>query len=614
MREEALDRCNLDHILDGLKDRLKDLVQAERRGIEQRLDHARSRMEDGELSSPSAPSRREMERLLRRLNEMSRRSREFLDGLPQEPAEAIGRLREYEFTEEGARTSFEDLIKSLQQRALDSFFSGLSQELRSASPGQISFLNGMLGELNEVLEGHLNAGESPGRTPFDRFMQRYGKLFGSNPPASVEELAEEMYRQQAQIESLLKSLSPELRGELEAVIGALFREQGLGEEMARLAANLDMMCQGSMVAEGFLFRGLEPLGLEEALEMMRFLQRTEELERQLKRTQQGHQLDSVDTELLREVMGEEIYQAAEQLMCMAEALEDAGYVRRDGSRYELTPKGIRKVGQKALQEIFSFIGKDRLGPHPSRSTGAGGDLLEATKKYQFGDPFHVNLRRSLMNAVQRDGGLPVRVSPEDFEIHETEELSQAATVLMLDLSLSMVMRGNFPVAKKVALALDNLIRTQFPRDSLHVVGFSTYAREVDPEKLATLSWDESDPYTNIQHGLKVARKLLAGSRGSTRQIIVISDGEPTAHMEGRQLFLQYPPSPRTIQETLKEVQRCTRQDIRINTFMLERSSYLVEFVDQMTRINRGRVFYTSRDKLGEYILVDYLTSRRRQLA
>ena len=362
IREEALDRCNLEHILDGLKDRLKDLVQAERRGIEERLDKARSRMEGGGFSSTSTPSRREMQRLLRRLDEMSRRSREFLDSLPREPAEAIARLKEYEFTEEEARAGFDDLIRSLQQQVLDSSFSRLSEELRSASPGQISFLKGMLGELNEVLEEHLDAGASPGHIQFHRFMQRHGKLFGSSPPASVEELAEEMYRQRAQMESLLKSLSPELRGELEEVIRSIFREQELAEELARLAANLDLMCQGSMLAGGFLFRGPEPLGLEEVLEMMRFLQRTEELERQLKRTQQGHQLDSVDTELLREVMGEETYQAAEQLRHMADVLEDAGYVRWDGSRYELTPKGIRKMGQKALQEIFSSIGKDRLGP------------------------------------------------------------------------------------------------------------------------------------------------------------------------------------------------------------------------------------------------------------
>ena len=314
------------------------------------------------------------------------------------------------------------------------------------------------------------------------------------------------------------------------------------------------------------------------------------------------------------MLGEETYQELEQLRRMTEALEAAGYINRVGGRYELTPKGVRKIGHKALQEIFTLIRKDRLGGHPTTSNGAGGEMLEETQKYQYGDPFNINLQRTLLNSVQRAAGTPVRISPEDFEVRRTEQSSHVATVLMLDLSLSMAMRGNFQAAKKVALALDNLIRSQFPGDSLHIVGFSTYAREVKAEKLAYLSWDDFDPYTNIQHGLNTARKLLDRTHGCTRQIIMVSDGEPTAHMEAGQLFLQYPPNPRTIRETLKEVKRCTRQDIKINTFMLERSPYLAEFVDQMTRINRGRVFYTSPDKLGEYILVDYLTSRRTFLA
>ena len=217
-----------------------------------------------------------------------------------------------------------------------------------------------------------------------------------------------------------------------------------------------------------------------------------------------------------------------------------------------------------------------------------------------------------MNSIVRgSSGIPVNMKAEDFEVYRPEQVSQASTVLMIDLSLSMAMRGNFVAAKKVALALDSLIRTKFPRDSLCIVGFSTYAREVKSEGLSSLNWDEFDPYTNIQHGLVWARKLLSRTPGGTKQIILISDGEPTAHMEGGQLFVQYPPSARTIRETLKEVKRCTHMGILINTFALDRNTYLVDFVDQMTRINRGRVFYTSPDRLGQYILVDYFSNRQR---
>jgi len=298
---------------------------------------------------------------------------------------------------------------------------------------------------------------------------------------------------------------------------------------------------------------------------------------------------------------------------MTDILEAAGYIRRVGNRFELTPRGMRKIGQKALQEIFAYIKKDRAGQHRMDKGGGGGERTDDTKRYEFGDPFHMDLHRTLMNAIERVPGVPVQMHPEDFQVFKTEQLTHSATVLMLDLSLSMAMRGNFLAAKKVALALDNLIRSQFPRDNLFIVGFSTYAREVKPEKLPYLSWDEFDPYTNIQHGLALSQKLLARVRGGTKQIIMISDGEPTAHIESGQLFLQYPPSPRTIRETLREVRRCTQKGIIINTFMLDRNSYLVEFIDQLTRINRGRVFYTTPERLGQYILVDYLNSRKRRI-
>ena len=644
MKQQTLDRYNLEHVLDDIRERLQDIIQTERRGIERRLADARRRFTlqvgQDELPSPSTgegqdggdflpppqssptkdgggyttPSRQEKERLLQRLEEMARRNLEFLDNLlPQHPAQTIQRLKEYEFMDDEARAKFEGLLKFLQQRVLDSSLRNLSRDLSSMSPGQLASMKGMLKELNRLLEEHLREGGSASRSLFDRFMQKYRNPFGASPPASVEEMAESLRQQMAEMESLMKSLSPELLRELEETLSSIFRNDDLKDELARLASNLECMRPDSGQAIEYLFQGDDPLGLEEALEVMRQLRKMEELERQLKRTQQLHRLDNVDSELMRELMGEESYQELEQLRRMAEALEQAGYIQQVGSRFELTPKGTRKIGHKALQEIFAYIRKDRQGGHQTNSTGTGGDLLEETKKYQYGDPFQIHLQRSVMNALQRAPGTPVRMSPDDFEIHRMEQSSHAATVLMLDMSLSMAMRGNFVAAKKVSLALDNLIRTQFPKDSLHIVGFSTYAREVKADKLAYITWDEFDPYTNIQHGLAVARKLLAKCPGSTKQIIMISDGEPTAHMESGQLFLQYPPSPRTIQETLKEVNRCTRQDIKINTFMLEHSPHLVEFVEQMTRINRGRVFYTSPDKLGEYILVDYLTSRRRQL-
>jgi len=245
--------------------------------------------------------------------------------------------------------------------------------------------------------------------------------------------------------------------------------------------------------------------------------------------------------------------------------------------------------------------------------GAGGDRTDDTKRYEFGDPFLLDLKETLLNAVERSGpGTPVRLSPDDFEVSRTELSTQSATVVMLDMSRSMINNGYALPAKKVALALSALIRGQFPRDSLHIVGFSLYAREFTLEQLPTLAWSEWNIGTNMHHGFQVARRLLARHKGGNKQIIMVTDGEPTAHMEGGEAEFSYPPTRRTLEETLKEVRRCTREGITINTFMLERSEMLMAFVEQMARINRGRAFFAAPERLGEYVLVDYVDNARRR--
>jgi uncharacterized protein with von Willebrand factor type A (vWA) domain len=240
-----------------------------------------------------------------------------------------------------------------------------------------------------------------------------------------------------------------------------------------------------------------------------------------------------------------------------------------------------------------------------------GDRTDESKPYSFGDPFLLDLQATLMNAALRQGGgSPLHLAVQDFEVYRTEYLTRSSTVLLLDMSRSMPLRGCFIAARKVALALNSLIRTQFPRDHLYIVGFSDYARQVRPETLHQLTWGEYVYGTNIQHGLMVARRLLGRHKVANKQIILITDGEPTAHFEGDRVQFSYPPTPRTFQETLREVKRCTQEGIIINTFMLERSHYLADFVKQMTHVNRGRAFFVPPDRLGDYILVDYVASRR----
>ena len=269
-------------------------------------------------------------------------------------------------------------------------------------------------------------------------------------------------------------------------------------------------------------------------------------------------------------------------------------------------------GQPSLSELFTKMARDRFGQHELLRTGIGHERSADTKPYEFGDPFNLHIERTIRNAVARSGGgTPVRLSPEDFEIEQTEHSVRSATVLMVDLSLSMPMRDNFLAAKKVAMALHSLISSRFPRDYLGLVGFSEVARIIEPRDLPEVSWDYVYG-TNMQHGFMLARKLLAREHG-TKQIIMITDGEPTAHLNanGDPVF-HYPPIRETVDATLAEVMRATREGIRINTFMLDATPYLQEFIERLTALNRGRAFFTTPDTLGDYVLVDFLESRRHQ--
>ena len=245
--------------------------------------------------------------------------------------------------------------------------------------------------------------------------------------------------------------------------------------------------------------------------------------------------------------------------------------------------------------------------------GAGGEHSHDTKPYEFGDPFDIDLQKTVMNGVLRQGaGTPVALRVDDFEVERTEHLTQAATVLLLDQSRSMGLFGSFTAAKKVALSLHALVRSKFPRDRLFILGFSDVAVAIKADELPKTSWNAWVSGTNMQHAFMSARKLLQPYGSVTKQIIMITDGEPTAHLEDGRPVFGYPPSARTVRETLKEARRCAQEGIVVNTFMLETSRYLLDFVDQMSRVNKGRALYTTPDRLGEYVLVDYLANRRRR--
>ena len=604
-RRQNLERYNLDSVFQDIKERLEQVVSTEREGVDKRLQEAREKAAQRREEDP-----REIQELLKMLEERANRSRDRLDNLPDSPAGAIQELRDHDFMDPEARRQFQELLDVLQQQMLQNYFQGMKQQMQGMTPGQMAGIREMLRDLNQMLQDR-----AMGREPnFQGFMDRYGSMFGEDRPGNLDELMENLARQMAQMQSLLDSMSPEMRRELEDLADSLLDVETM-DELAQLAAAMEQMYPMEDLRDQYQFLGDEPLTMAQAMDLMRDLQNVDDLERQLRNVLDRGNIDDVDMEKLEEMLGEEARRTLETLKNAARKLEEAGYVKRSGSRLEMTPRGMRKLGQKVLQEVFSRLKKDRFGEHELHSRGLSGEESGETKPHQFGDPFDLNLNRTVMNAITRSGPQkPVRLIPEDFEINRKEEVTRTSTCLLLDQSRSMGMFGSFLAAKKVAIGLYTLVQSQFRKDKLYVIGFSDQAIELKGEDLHEASWNSWLSGTNMHDAFMMSRRLLSREKGGTRQIIMITDGEPTAHMEDGRTYFAYPPSPRTIHETLKEVKRCTQEGIVINTFMLESSYYLLDFVDRMTRINKGRAFYTTPDRLGEFVLVDYLSSRRRRVA
>ena len=350
------------------------------------------------------------------------------------------------------------------------------------------------------------------------------------------------------------------------------------------------------------------------------LKRLEKLEQELRRASWGLDLEKINDQEIRELLGEQSYQLWNNLKAIPRLLEVTGFIEKLGAKYVLTPKGMRKIGQTALQDIFASLTRDALGHHETHRKGNGIHLLlEESKPYQFGDPFHLNLSRTLMNTLKRQGfsqarskaGRFLRLQSEDFEVYGTENRTRSAVVLMLDMSGSMARDEKFFAAKKVAMALHTLMQTQFRGDRLHLIGFSSYARAIKSKDLPCLNWDLDNPYTNMEEGLILAKSLLNREHTPNKQIILVSDGEPTAHRENGRVFFQFPSHPKTLAKTLLEFKKCAACGIRLNIFMLGQDAHLLQFVQQISKMNHGRAFYTTPNNLGRYLLVDFLSQKRK---
>ncbi len=590
-RAELLSRGDPDGRLARVAEELGEIVREEHQGIDALEDAAR-RSGDARRAQLTAGSAAE-----RRIS---------LDLLPDDVAGRLRALQGHDFVSSEARAHLDDLVERLRREVTDAYFSDMAGAMSSADPAQLERVRRAFDQLNRMLEQRERG--APLDPTFEQFMEEFGDLFGG--AASLDELLSQLADRLAAAETMWRSMSTGQRAELRSIAESLLEDLDLRWQVERLAQNLRRVVPEADWHGRHRFAGGVPLGLGEATDLAEQASAIERAEDVLRAASSPSALGEIDLDEVRALVGDDVARSLERLARLARDLEEAGLIEHHGARTELTPAGVRRLGQRALGDVFSQLRRDHLGDHQATTVGSGHDREETTRPYEYGDPFTLDLGRTVHHALRRAGaGVPVRLDASDFEIVETEALSRAATVLAVDLSMSMPMRDNFVPAKKMALALHALISTRFPRDYLGIVGFSEVAREIKPEELPTAMWDYVYG-TNLQHALLVARTMLAHQHG-TKQIIVVTDGEPTAHVEpDGEVFFNYPPDSETLRRTMAEVVRCTRMGITINVFALDVERTMFPFVEQIARVNGGRTFSTSPDALGGYVLVDFLRHRR----
>ena len=590
-RRDQLEQHDLGGVYDDIAQELRDVVDLERKSLDElRREAAESGDQRRQEITDEVVDERSMQ----------------LDMLSPDLAGMVRDLQQYDFTSSDARERFDELMERLREQVAQSTFNQMAGSMQDLSPESLQRMKDMLSALNAML-AQREAGEEP---DFAGFMERYGDFFPENP-STLDELLEVMARRMAAMQAMLNSMSPEQRAQLQGLSEQLLEDMDLRWQVDQLSSQLRGLFPQLGWERRYDFSGQNPLAFAEAAQMLQELGDIDQLEQVLRGASSPGALAEVDLDRARDLLGDQGADSLERMAELARMLEEAGLIETKEGRYELTPRGIRRVGQNALADLFRKLDADKVGRHQLQRVGVGHERDYSTKPYEFGDPFNLHIERTVRNALQRTGGgTPVALTPDDFEVERTEQLVRSSTVLMLDLSLSMPMRDNFLPAKKVAMALHSLIASQYPRDYLGIVGFSEVARELKAEQLPEVSWDFVYG-TNMQHAFQISRRLLAREPG-TKQIIMITDGEPTAHITASgDVEFHYPPIRETVDATLREVSRCTRDGIRINTFMLDPSAHLREFVEKLTQLNRGRAFFTTPDTLGDYVLVDFLEQRRR---
>ena len=587
-----------------------------------------------------------------------------LDQLPPDTARAVRQLADYQWRSPEAAATYEQIRDLLRREVLDAQFQGMRDALAGASPEELQRIRDMVADLNAMLEADAR-GEDTQRQ-FEEFMDRYGDMFPENP-RSLEELVDALARRAAAASRLAASLTPEQRAELAALTESVLGDLGLQYELDRLGRALRSHRPDLPWDQGTTMGGEEPLGLGDATTALEELADLESLEASLGQRYPGASLDDVDLEAVERALGRSAVDEVETLRRLERELTEQGYLLREQGELKLSPKAIRRIGAVALRRVFSSLEEGRRGDHDVAGLGLAGEPTGASRPWVFGDEEPLDVVRTVRNAVlrgasrppggamdspghpaprsatvplrgaeQRETGFPrarteagrpgdragaefpraraagpaVELAPDDFEVLETERRTSAAVCLLVDQSYSMLLRETWGMAKATALALHSLVSTRYPQDALEIIGFSRFARTVRPADLPDLDADIGQG-TNLHHALVLAGRHLDRHPEAEPVVLVVTDGEPTAHLEpDGYAWFAYPPERRTVELTLTEVTRLTRRGATINVFMLDEDPRLVAFVDLVARLNGGRVFSPSPDRLGDYVVSDYLRARR----
>jgi uncharacterized protein with von Willebrand factor type A (vWA) domain len=556
------------------------------------------------LSDAEASEDERRQEVTRDFVEQKRMQRELMS---DRLAERIGNYQNYEFVSSEAREQFERLMAELQEDVLNTYFQQSKEMFNNPDPEELARTRDMMDALSTMIEQD-RRGE-PLDPSFEDFMAEYGDFF---PGAkTLEDVVRMMAERAAAAEAMFNSLSGEQQGELRALFDQMMQNMELNFALNRLVSNLRQAAPDLDWNRAHRLRGTDPSSFARAASVAEQLGELRGLEQFLGQANAAQGLPEVDVESVRRNLGPDAAQHVERLQKALRALKDQGFIDREGSRLVLSAKGIRQIGQQALKDLFAQLrNSPAFGGHRESSVARGGDREETSKPWEPGEPFSLHIPQTLRNAVFRQGpGTPVRLHPDDFAVEEYEATRRSSTVFAIDLSLSMAMRSNLVPAKKMVLALTQLIRSKYPRDFCAVVGFGETAQELRVEDIPALSIDYAYG-TNLQHALALSRHLMRNERGE-RQIVVVTDGEPTAHlMDSGEPFFAWPPVRETLERTMAEVLRCTKAAITINIFALDIERSQFPFVEQIARINGGRVFYTSIDELGSYALDDFVRHRQ----